>query len=61
MPIKLGDDGYWVPYLMGRGRGSARVRLRDMSRRSLRARLRGMGRGSAGEEFRRMGSRLGTH
>ena len=30
MPIKLGDDGYWVPYLMGRG--SAGVRLRDMGR-----------------------------
>ena len=30
MPIKLGDDGYWVPYLMGRG--SARVKLWGMGR-----------------------------
>ena len=33
MPIKLGDAGYWVPYLMGRG--STRVRLKGMGRSSV--------------------------
>ena len=44
MPIKLGDDGYWVPDLMGRGLVGARLRVRGSG--SVGARSRGMGTGN---------------